>query len=149
MWYRAPYGNDPLLHLFSSQFGSQGSIQAHFGLRWIHRRAEDFFTQQTTDKKGLVSDRLGRKTHTLSPPEPSVGRILFVAGIRADRALTIGLRGDHQPEHVFDIPVTVHELDSQPVQQLWVGRKIPLRPKLLAGKHQLPDQKQPPTNDSP
>jgi len=49
------------------------------------------------------------------------------------RAWNLKLRALHEPLHV---PAVLTELDGQPVEQLWVARRLALRAEVLGGLDQ-------------
>ena len=93
-------------------------------------------TEQSADGHGLVADHLGRQSESRATGQPPVFRITGHV-LRSDfGGLSVGGRGHHQAQQVFQIPPAVHQFHSKPVEEFRVGRGFSLGAEFFTGAHQ-------------
>ena len=109
----------------------------------LHTFTAHVWIEQAAGPKSDVAQHLGvEPVVRAASPEFVLG---IVHAVAQRGPLAEGAAVHHQPQHVLEIPAAVVQLDGQPVEQLRMGRLLPLQAKILrradqpCAKDTLPD----------
>ena len=101
----------------------------------LHARPADSRVQQPAHRQRRIPHHF--PVHPVPRParQQPVLRVFLQLLRRHQSRLPVGVRQQHQLQHLLHVPTRLTELDREPVQQLRMRRRRPLRPEILGRLH--------------
>ncbi len=105
------------------------------GMIGFHGWSPECSDQGPAHGKRLIANGFGWKPDSRCSGKKSVLGIFFSGICWNDRGLAIGRAGDDLPQQPFDVPSRIHEILSEPIEELGMGREVALGAEIFTRTH--------------